>query len=117
MNWLNPDAKVLPPGYFVIDSHDKPHDGDAEDGRYGLYRGDPLDPQHALFQGNLDDLEAIINEAWKDFQAVNEEAASGFSEKIHVLSMQAHAVGMSIQDIVNELRMLADWVEQNGLPK
>lgn len=30
----------LPEGYFIIDSEVEPHDGDEDDGRYGLYRGD-----------------------------------------------------------------------------
>ena len=62
MEWLN-DIRELPEGYFIIDSDEEPHDGDASDGRYGLYKGD------FEFMGNLHDLKEIVDLAWQDFES------------------------------------------------
>lgn len=51
------DKTELPEGYFIIDTD---HDGDADDGRYGCYRGDPHENEDAEFLGNLHDKAEVI---------------------------------------------------------
>jgi hypothetical protein len=54
------EMRELPAGYFIIDAEVEPHDGDEDDGRYGLYCGDVNDPEEAEFLGNLDDREEVV---------------------------------------------------------
>ncbi len=55
------DVTELPEGYYIIDAEEDEHDGDADDGRYGLYKGDPYDDDADIeFLGNLHDEAEVI---------------------------------------------------------
>lgn len=60
-------TRGLPPDYYIIEYDPDAgvyHDGDEEDGKIALYKGNPYGPEAIEFLGNLDDLDAIITLAW-----------------------------------------------------
>lgn len=56
------DKTNLPDGYYILDGETEVHDGDEQDGRYGLYVGLP---EEGEFLGNLHDRDEVIRLAWQ----------------------------------------------------
>ncbi len=50
----------LPPGYLIIDGEFEVHDGDEEDGRFGLYVGSNIDDPDLEFLGCLHDRDEVV---------------------------------------------------------